>query len=359
MRTHLPRTFLIICMLGALLFAAGCIEQAVPAQMANDVAAADPHNGCVEGNTLDSAIAGFARDENAEESREARKVACGVLDASGDEMLVVVFSLEGFYGGNLWRQYLAVFRVEATNSLSLATKTVIGGKNYQTVESMRIESNTILLDTMENIPTDASCCPSRPGTMQFAFVNGRLVSDQLNDPAQLSAKTANIEPSGTLDAKGTFVPVEIKCKDAKDALAKGLCREVLRSNRDLLEDFEMTYAAVDLNGDEVSEFVVWESSWAGTSGGSLRIIERRGNRYKERFETQWAWTPILLLPTKHNGWRDIAFLQTGGGLPTTYVGIFNNGKAYTTIDAPELTKDRPAGEIIIDANWQPSLFGPQ
>lgn len=155
--------------------------------MANDVGAADPHYGCVEGNTLDSAIAGFARDEKAEESREARKVACGVLDASGDEMLVVVFSLEGFNGGNLWRQYLAVFRVEATNSLTLATKRMIGGKNYQTVESMRIDSNTILLDTMENIPTDASCCPSRPGTMQFAFVNGRLVSDQLNDPAQPSA----------------------------------------------------------------------------------------------------------------------------------------------------------------------------
>jgi len=157
-------------------------------------------------------------------------------------------------------------------------------------------------------------------------------------------------------------PIKLKCKDAKEKDDLSLCNTLiprdLREDKKFMDDFEITYSRIDLDGDGMKEVIAWESGWAGTSGGSLWVLSEKRNEYKQIFQTDTTWSPIILLPSSHHGWKDFAFLQTGGGLETHYISVFHNGRSYTTLDGPELTEIPPDGEILIPKNWGSSVFGP-
>ncbi len=156
---------------------------------------------------------------------------------------------------------------------------------------------------------------------------------------------------------------KIRCKDATERNDQLLCDTLMPSDdREDLDTspfpFEITYCEVDLNGDYKNELVVWESSWAGTSGGGLWVLAKNDNGYRKIFEGDMAWTPIILLPSTHHGWKDFAYLQAGGGMKPSYVAVIRNSKSYTTLGGPELTESQPAGEVLIEKNWDSSTFGP-
>ncbi len=150
-----------------------------------------------------------------------------------------------------------------------------------------------------------------------------------------------------------------RCKDAKGE-QRTVCNSVLPpgsiEDQVILDTFEITTAKIDLNGDHVDEVVVWESSWAGTSGGGLWVFSARGRRYTKLFETDMAWTPILLLPSFHNGWRDIAYHVTGGGVEPVFVTIESNGRGYA--DAVHTDKQPLEGDVLIGQGWHQTVFGP-
>src|SRR5829696_2103935 len=62
-----------------------------------------------DNKTIKAFIYGQAKKEKAEEYEEARKILRGDVNNDGKEDLVVLYTLEGFGGGNLHVQYLAVF----------------------------------------------------------------------------------------------------------------------------------------------------------------------------------------------------------------------------------------------------------
>lgn len=151
----------------------------------------------------------------------------------------------------------------------------------------------------------------------------------------------------------------IRCKDSRGR-DRRLCDYVIpeadKEDQDTFDAFEITASQVDLNQDGVTEVIVWESSWAGTSGGSLWILSVDNGQYKALFEDDSAWTPILVLPSEHHGWRDVAYLETGGGVETVFITVGHDEKSY--VDESGRDPDQPTGEIVIDKKWDDTPFGP-
>jgi hypothetical protein len=97
----------------------------------------------------------------------------GDLNADGAEDAVVLYTLEGQGGSNQYVQYLAVF-IHRKERLVYAARQAVGGKNRRSIESVSIKGGRINLQTLEYLPTDASCCPSKKGQMRFVFNGGKL-----------------------------------------------------------------------------------------------------------------------------------------------------------------------------------------
>ena len=127
----------------------------------------------IENAVVNSFIARQAKKEGAEEYGEARKIVKGDVNGDGKTDLVVLYSLEGFGGGNSYAQYLAVFLSKGKTYLYTANS-VVGGKLSRDVTLVSISGGKINLETMAYAKNDAACCPSKKGKTRYTFVNGRL-----------------------------------------------------------------------------------------------------------------------------------------------------------------------------------------
>lgn len=119
-------------------------------------------------------IAEQALKNNAVENDKTRKVIKADLNNDSKEDIVVLYSLESFGGTNLHLQYLAVFISSQNNKLQYVTQENIGGKNIRAVELESVESRKINLNTWDYLSTDASCCPSKKGSVQILFCKNKL-----------------------------------------------------------------------------------------------------------------------------------------------------------------------------------------
>jgi hypothetical protein len=126
---------------------------------------------------IDDYIARQARRERGEEYREARKVVVGDLTHDGVPETVVLYTIEGQRGTNLYIQYLAVFSRE-NGKLSAVTYADVGGKSKRSVELKSVEDNAILLDTLGYGPKDAQCCPSVKGATRYVLSGVRLLEQK-------------------------------------------------------------------------------------------------------------------------------------------------------------------------------------
>jgi hypothetical protein len=122
---------------------------------------------------INSFITQQAKRERATEYEAARSIVKGDLNADGAEDAVVLYTLEGQGGSNQYVQYLAVF-IHRKERLVYAARQAVGGKNRRSIESVSIKGGRINLQTLEYLPTDASCCPSKKGQMRFVFNGGKL-----------------------------------------------------------------------------------------------------------------------------------------------------------------------------------------
>ena len=122
---------------------------------------------------INSFITRQAKRERATEYEEARSIVQGDLNADGAEDAVVLYTLEGQGGSNQYVQYLAVF-INRKGRLVYLTHQVLGGKNRRSIDSVSIKDGKINLQTLEYLPADASCCPSKKGQMRFILSAGRL-----------------------------------------------------------------------------------------------------------------------------------------------------------------------------------------
>src|SRR5262245_50659939 len=122
---------------------------------------------------IDAFIANQAKRERGEEHKDARKVVTGDLTHDGLPETVVLYTIEGQGGSNLYIQYLAVF-MQRNGKLTPLTHADVGGKSARGVELASVENNSILLNTLNYGPKDASCCPSIKGTSRYVLSGGTL-----------------------------------------------------------------------------------------------------------------------------------------------------------------------------------------
>jgi hypothetical protein len=128
--------------------------------------------------TISKFIAGQAAQERGEEYRGARKVISGDLNHDGTPDVTVLYTLEGFGGGNNYTQYLAIFvRDPATHGLTPVAHKTVGGKLYREIALESIANNVVLCKTKDYAKQDASCCPSKKGTASFVL-EGNTIKEQ-------------------------------------------------------------------------------------------------------------------------------------------------------------------------------------
>lgn len=126
-----------------------------------------------ENAAIDSFITRRAKAEKAEEYSEARKVVRG--DVNGDRRVdvTVLYTLEGFNGGNSHAQYLAIF-LGGGKTFRNAANAPVGGKLNRSVDLVSVTAGKINLDTLGYRSDDPACCPTRKGKTHYIFTNGKL-----------------------------------------------------------------------------------------------------------------------------------------------------------------------------------------
>lgn len=90
-------------------------------------------------------------------------------------------------------------------------------------------------------------------------------------------------------------------------------------------------AFVDLNGDGTEEAIVSVSgrSWCGSGGCNSYILARDGDSWSVVTKMTITRTPIRVLATTSNGWRNITVWVQGGGIQPGYEAELRfNGKTY-------------------------------
>jgi len=174
---------------------------------------------------------------------------------------------------------------------------------------------------------------------------------QMNQRRSSPELTKNDVPfaSGANTAKCGYSKRERALLDTKEGK---ICEAVSPYTADLKDNpfpLEITYVEIDLNYDGTVEIVAWESSWAGSSGGLLVGLSKSEDTFVRLFEITMTWSPILILESSNNGWRDIAFFQNGGGLKSGFITLTHNGKQY--VEFSELSQVAPIGQILIEKSW--------
>lgn len=118
-------------------------------------------------------LARQAKAADAEEYPGARKVMSADLNGDRKNDLVVLYTLEGFGGGNSYGQSIAVF-LKKGNRYVLSVDKAVGGKLNRSVELKKVSGRTIYLDTLRWGKDDGGCCPSLKGKARLVYSGGRL-----------------------------------------------------------------------------------------------------------------------------------------------------------------------------------------
>src|SRR5262245_53612192 len=98
--------------------------------------AAKPFN-----QVLEAYIASEAKDGS--EFKEGRRVVNSDMDNDGDPDAVVLYSVEGFGGGNSWGQRLVVF-INEKGSYRPGREETVGGKFFRSFDLVSVKGGRIL-----------------------------------------------------------------------------------------------------------------------------------------------------------------------------------------------------------------------
>lgn len=95
---------------------------------------------------------------------------------------------------------------------------------------------------------------------------------------------------------------------------------------------EARYAVAyyDLNGDGDDEALVYFESRGncGSGGCRLYILASQGGVWRRVSGHTASRRPIGVLPTKHDGWRDVSVFVAGGGAESYQAALPFDGKTY-------------------------------
>lgn len=113
--------------------------------------------------------------EDADEYTEARKIVYGDVDGDGAKDAVVQYTLEGFGGGNLWSQNLAVF-INKKGVYKMSADETVGGKFFRGFTLLKVVGNQIIGAT-ETCPRDTPqglCKNPKRKQVKYVLLNSKL-----------------------------------------------------------------------------------------------------------------------------------------------------------------------------------------
>jgi hypothetical protein len=119
-------------------------------------------------------------------------------------------------------------------------------------------------------------------------------------------------------------------------------------------DIGPTKAAIaffDLNADGEEEAIVYVvgSMWCGSGGCNALVLTPNGASFDVVMDASVTRTPLGVLDTSSNGWRDLFVSIAGGGIAAGTVAMKFDGKSYP--DNPTVEPAEP-----VDASAAKALF---
>jgi hypothetical protein len=120
-----------------------------------------------------------AKTQSADEYARARKIVYGDLDSDGDRDAAVLYTLEGFGGGNNFVQRLAI-SINQRGVYKFAVEESVGSKmGGQTTTLKSVSKKGILLDTEScPEPPQGICRNPKKGQATVGFRNGKLIKSR-------------------------------------------------------------------------------------------------------------------------------------------------------------------------------------
>jgi hypothetical protein len=119
-------------------------------------------------------------------------------------------------------------------------------------------------------------------------------------------------------------------QDLKPALQRAIIQ--FMQGEKVPTDGEQTFLAdfVDLNGDSTPDAIValTGSYWCGTGGCTMLVFQGEDKTFKFISRSTLVRPPVTVSETKTNGWRDLVFKVSGGGMPVKMVALRFDGKKY-------------------------------
>jgi len=146
-----------------------------------------------------------------------------------------------------------------------------------------------------------------------------------------------------------LVTGQVRPEAARDAALEAAIKDPDGDGRPDNHDPEGTfwtryyYNRVDLNGDGEPEVLVYLFGpyMCGSGGCNTLVFRRGGGGYKLVSDIPLTRNPIIVSERKTNGWHDLVFLASGGGVRAHYVVLRFNGKSYPDSSAEDPV--RPLG----------------
>lgn len=124
--------------------------------------------------------------------------------------------------------------------------------------------------------------------------------------------------------KVTYVPPETKRDGGIERMLKK------EYGHDYLKGARYWYNHVHLTSPTQTEVFVmaYGAGMSGTGGYSGLLLGVKGDKYVKLGRFYLVRPPVLISDHKTDGWSDIVFHVSGGGLPPGYVFCTWNGKSY-------------------------------
>ena len=113
--------------------------------------------------------------EDASEVKESRQIVYGDIDGDGSKDAAVRYLLEGFGGGNLWSQNLAVF-LNKKGVYKMSADETVGGKMFRSFDVLKVAGKEIIGAT-ETCPEDypqGLCENPKKKQVKYVLLNGKL-----------------------------------------------------------------------------------------------------------------------------------------------------------------------------------------
>ena len=126
------------------------------------------------------------------------------------------------------------------------------------------------------------------------------------------------------------------------------------------------YNRSDLNGDGMSETVVWVygKRLSAATGFDALIFRSIRGEYQLIGHFTDVWTPIIVSERKSQGWKDLLVWVAGGGTLGHYIGVSFDGRSYSEADGPNVqppykVKDgsRVRGEALVSNKYWSGFRG--